>query len=207
MNRNTSHHGSFADVESASDPPMHRTHLLLFGRKVHRGTLLIALMLVLGAGWVLWESRSVGPKNAAADSGVAGSDITMQLDQMRLEGAIGTTRDARKEQLFGPLRNDTRRRRIRLQTLPRSPFGETRKKEPPREVATSQPAEPVVEETPPELGKLDLQSILIGASPTAVVNGVLIQEGQFINDWKVVKIQPENVILQWRTRQRVLTMP
>jgi hypothetical protein len=195
------------DDPAPPDEPMQRTHRLIFGRRVHRSTLMISLMFILGAGWIVWESRSIGPKTAAADSLDVDSNVQITLNQMQMEAAIGPAHDAQKEHMFGPLRKDAQRRNIRLCALKRDPFEYEKKKVvDPSPVETPTTA-PVVEELPPSVEGLELQSILIGASPTAIINGYLFQEGQTVADWKVVQILPGKVVLQWRNHKHVLTMP
>lgn len=210
MKTDLSNNERFTDGDDSPEAPVLRTHRLLFGHKIHRSTLLIGLMFMLGAGWVLWESRTVGPKSAVADSVVVDPNITMNLDQMQMEAAIGQARDTRKQQLFGPLLKNAQRRQIRLASLPRDPFELPVEKPAPApslNAAAQATDEPAVEETPPSVEGLELRSILIGAVPTAIINGYLVQEGQVISEWKVVEIQPTKVVLQWRNRQHVLTMP
>ncbi|MBN1942017.1 MAG: hypothetical protein JW849_01870 [Phycisphaerae bacterium] len=211
MKADASNQERFPAAGGEPETSVPHTDASLFGRRVHRSTLLIGLMFALGAGWVLWESRTVGPKPAAADADPVLGDptVTMSLDQMRMDAAIGAAHEARTKQLFAPFLNDLERRRLRLHALPRDPFAPPAKKEAPAaKLAANTTGTPAtIVEAPPDVEHLELRSILIGASPTAIINGYLLQEGQVIDQWKVVEIQPEQVVLQWRDRKHVLKMP
>ncbi len=201
----------FADTGDAPQTTVKRSYRLLFGYKVQRSTMLIGLMFVLGAGWVFWESRASGPKTAVAASVADDPTITMNLDQMQMEAAIGQVRETRKQQLLAPILKGEERRRIHLLAPSRDPFALVTEQEKPKTDASldHQPivTEPVVEEPPPSVDGLELRSVLVGAVPTAIINGYLIQEGQVISGWTVAKITPAKVVLQWRNHQHVLTMP
>lgn len=203
------HPVSSPDAPTSPETAMRGPGTMLFGRQVSRSTLLITSMFLLGAGWVLWESLANTPKPAAADSSLASPNLTMGLNQMRLEAVIGKARQARVQQLLQPFRRDEERRHLRLHPLPRDPFEDPAAKEqslPTTLPATAEPAPPP-EEPPPPVEQLELNSVLIGATPTAIINGYLLQEGQTIDRWKVAKILPGQVLLRWRNHEHVLKMP
>ncbi|MBN1555759.1 MAG: hypothetical protein JXA11_13525 [Phycisphaerae bacterium] len=207
MNAELNHQERFSNVDDAPPAPVERSRRLLFGREVSRSTLLIGLMFLLGAGWVLWESRAAGPQPAAADPALNDPNITMGLDQMRMDAAIGNAYETRKQKILGPFFHDLERRRIRLLSLGRDPFALPDRKKDIAPTATTNPKpEVVAEEPPPATEDLELKSILIGVSPTAIINGYMVMEGQVISDWTVVKIYPQKVLLQWRKHQHVLKL-
>ncbi|NOX38452.1 MAG: hypothetical protein GXO78_13040 [Calditrichaeota bacterium] len=55
---------------------------------------------------------------------------------------------------------------------------------------------------------LRLQAISVGASgAVALINGMLVQEGDRIHGYRVVRIEPDRVILESGQQRRVLEMP
>lgn len=207
MSVNQSMDDRFNGSASANTGVSGLTKKLLHGREVHRGTILIGVMFALGAGWVLWESQIAGPKLAVA-SAEAPTDLnmTMGLQSMQIDAAVGTMRQTRQQRLFAPFVREEQRRELRGCALSRDPFYLEPKEAPKKlEVVLTPTPAPVVVAPPVE--QLGLQSILTGAIPTAIIDGILVQEGQVIAEWKVVKILPKSVRLQWRDRTHVLKMP
>ncbi len=175
----------------------------------YRGTLLIGLMFLIGAGWVLWQGSFALPRSASATTQPPeDANTLMKLDLMRVDAAIGPAREERREKVFHSLLQDLRRRHIRLSALGKDPFGAYYQEKDPTEIARTQPAEEPAPEpvAAPPVDQLTLQSILLGHVPTAVINGMLVQEGQVIAEWTVDQILQDEVVLRWRDQTHRLKM-
>ena len=56
--------------------------------------------------------------------------------------------------------------------------------------------------------RLELQSVLTGGeTPTAIISGNLVSEGQTVDGWTVKSIKSKGIILKWRNQERPLMMP
>ena len=72
----------------------------------------------------------------------------------------------------------------------------------------AQAGRPTPQDTPPPVGALKLQSVLMGeGGARAMISNNMVAEGQTINGWTVKSIQSREVILTWKDRKHVMTMP
>jgi hypothetical protein len=58
------------------------------------------------------------------------------------------------------------------------------------------------------LRRLKVQSVMKGANGAcvAMISGSLLSEGQIVAGWRVTRIEPQQVVVQWRDVTRALPL-
>lgn len=182
-------------------------------KRVDRLSTFIAVLFLVGAGWIVWQSRSIRPGTLSKDGLEKDAVVTAGLDQMQMEAVTGPARQRRKDILLRDSLDAVRRREMLLPGLSLNPFVFYAEREKIKQAALAAQAQQTEAQVPkppvaPPVADLRLESVLIGSGekPSAIISGVLVQEGQTVNQWKVVRIMPKQVVLQWQDQTHVLKM-
>lgn len=186
------------------------------GRKevfgIERATAMMGLMFLGGIGWVLFASQQVSivmisdqddPNVMIVESGLA--DINRLASPTQ-------DQDEHTRRLMDAIYYGAKQRQIPPDDIRSNPFTyhflpEPKAPEPEPDVPEAPPEPESAPENPPPVAGLSLQSVLMGANPTAMISGTLVRRGQIIQGWKVVEIQQDRVKLMWRNRVYWLKMP
>jgi hypothetical protein len=185
---------------------------MLFG--LERATAMMALMFLGGIGWVLFASQQVGIVEVSEEEDPNVAIVQAGLLDIRQTAQANSPQDQSTRRIMDAIYYDVKQRQIPPDDIHSNPFTyhilpEPKEPEPEPVVTPDEPAdqpEPVVEAPPPVEG-LSLQSVLMGANPTAMISGTLVRRGQIIQGWEVVEIQQDRVKLKWRNRVYWLKMP
>lgn len=187
---------------------------------INRSTAMMGLMFLGGLTWVFFASRQFTPVSMSEEDLKNQTIIDAGLQNMM---KITTGKEKQREKMRRMIRSiyfEAKNRQIPMDELTRNPFvfepavAQAPKPEPvtPKPSKRSgkkpeddKPPEPV--EQPPPIDGLRLQSVLLGNPASAMISGSMVNEGQTIQGWKIVKIEAGRVVLQWKDRQYVLRMP
>lgn len=186
-----------------------------------RGTILMLVMFVTGLGYVYMEGRKA-KFTPAEDSNQQKVKNSMLLIDINCK--TGEDRKQEVDKMIKPLTYEPENRQITVSELKINPFkdylyrkAETQKADEPVETEEEKAkrlaeeerkrklAEKAREKAPP-VDKLELQSIISGTNPSAMISKRLVYEGQMIHGWRVEKIYPKKVTLRWRDRRCTLRM-
>ena len=210
-----------ADVqpqEPSANPQRKRSR---HGQQVFRANIVLIGVFVAGAATVYGLTFRNTPTKASAEQQVAESQVEAMI--MRLASAADKV-DVRRP---GRVTNDLLKnfydqiteRQIPLRGLRKNPFHFVGPRlrvtlpasgTPQRSQATQPPEDPeklTEEKVAVELGKLHLQSVMMGrGGSTAIISNNLLTVGQKIKCFTVKKIDSDSVVLEWGGRRYVLSM-
>lgn len=173
---------------------------------VNRMLVLMSLMFLAGLGWMLLQARPYLMPQAEKENTDKLNEATVLsgLTMMSQQAASHQNQPKDASAAFESLRRESRRAQIAIEDLAGNPFIVPRVKETPiltpTPVVTTKPA--TVEAPPVE--HLRLEAVLMGTTPSAMISGQLLSEGQMIDKWRVIEIAPSRVVLQWQDRKYVL---
>jgi len=179
---------------------------------------LIMLLVLIVAGGTLWTMRVTG--------GVEKMDSSVSVAEQKIEQALaklkGESKDSPLEQdnlneLFGDteqvvaiFEDDPTKKQINVDNLSKNPFElvVTNKKDDQTETvsAIDRLKDERNKELKRELGKLELQSVLSGATPLAVISGKVVRVGDTIGSFDVVGITQTGVKLSAESNRYTLSM-
>jgi hypothetical protein len=187
---------------------------------INRSTAMMGLMFLGGLTWVFFASRQFTPVEMSEEDRKNQTYIDAGLQNMM---KISSGKEKHREKMRGMIRSiyfEAKNRQIPMDELKHNPFvfepavAKAPKPEPvktrpvdtpKRKPEDDKPPEPV--EQPPPIDGLRLQSVLLGNPASAMISGSMVNEGQTLQGWKIVKIEASRVVLQWKDRQYVLRMP
>jgi len=199
-----------ADQSSPSGPKLTMPKLPL-----SKENALLAGLFVAGMIAVYLLGLRGGPAEASASQRAAERQVDsalQQLDRMLPDAAPGRSK---AKQVVDTFYYEARQRQIPIEQLSGNPFVFTLpapRAEPLRTTRTeatdlrTQPEDDV--DVSQAVKNLRLQSVLMGThGATAMISNNMLTEGQEIQGWTVKTILPREVILTWKDRQYVLSMP
>lgn len=184
-----------------------------------RGTVLMAVMFAVGLGWVFMQS-----KKAKFVPGDETKQNKVKNSMPLIDGncSTGKARQAQLDKMLNPLTYEPKARQIAVADLKINPFEdylyrqavidkanepvETEEEKQKRLAEAKKKAEKEKRDKtpPPPVEGMEIQSIISGPRPSAMIAGKIVREGQLIKGWRVVKILPNKVIMRWRTKIYVL---
>lgn len=196
-----------ADVDFAGPPP-----------KSNHGALLIALVLAIGAG-SLYAMRMAGGA-MSGDGTIAEAEQRVEMALARLAGKEndGPDTDAGRlaalfkdtDDVLAMFANDPTAKQVKVEQLQKNPFELTvvRKVSPDsKDVETvDREQELQMKRIRDELQRMDLQTIMSGRVPMAVVSGKVVREGDQFGSFTVTAIRPQKVELSAEGNTYTLTM-
>ena len=156
-----------------------------------------------------------GPAEASASQRAAERQVDSALQQLDRMLPASTSGPSKAKQVVDTFYYEARQRQIPIEQLSGNPFVFTLpapRAEPLRTTSTGTPlpkAQPEADGDALEcVRRLSLQSVLMGThGATAMISNNMLTEGQEIQGWTVKTILPREVILTWKDRQYVLSMP
>ena len=182
--------------------------------KYSRSTALLAILFVVGLGWMIYLASQVVPY-APTDADVQKDTITKIGLQDMQSSLVAGEGFAKRISAFS---YDASLRQMPIETLSRNPFlrvtqkiaivdpkgtDPTKPKDPTKTGDTSPPEEP---KAPPTDGfKLKL-ILIMGGIPEAVISGKVVNVGTPIGGWVVERIDSSQVTLRWNEQRHVLKM-
>ncbi len=172
---------------------------------LNRTALLMGAMFLAGIGWMLLQARpflSNRGLNQGEDQ-MNEATVLAGLSQMSMQVATHQNQPKDSSAAAESFKRESRRAQIAIEDLAGNPFIAPRVKEIPVVVAPVVTTKPAFVDVPP-VDHLRLEAILMGASPSAMISGQLLTEGQMIDKWRVIEISPGRVVLQWQDRKHVL---
>lgn len=192
------------------------------GGLLSHGTMIMLLIVAVGAGGLYAMRATQGDLTDAADAGVE-ARIEQALAKLIRPDAMATDDPLRPDNLSALFRDtdsivamfsaDPARHQVPIDRLQKDPF-ELRVEAPRVEavhVGTPVPAtdrghDALLRKLQLELADLQLQSIMQGARPIAVINGELLQPGQSIGSFTIKQITGSGVLLEAGGRSFTLAM-
>jgi hypothetical protein len=200
--------------------------------KIDRFTMVLAVLMVAGAASVYLLKKNCGPARASASEIKTQTKVEKALDGIR---QIDPRAVARTEALVASFYYEPSRRQVESKAFEQNPFllrldaslaAKIKDKDP---GANGDSSNVVSDETPdaasPDtaaaskakalataVGKLDglkLQSTMVRpqGKSTALISDFVLSTGDTIQGWKIRKIQPDRVTLQWQEFTHTLRMP
>ena len=165
-----------------------------------RPTVMIALMFFGGLGWVALQREDL--QRPSGDPEMQ-RKLVIEAGIPDVSVAISSAGGGKNEieRLSQVLTYTAQIRRIPIRAIPGNPFvfqptGAT-------PGASNGPGEEDMP-NPAPAGHLQLEAVLFGSPPTAIINGQLLSGGQIIDGWTVIRIESDQVVLQWRESRCVL---
>ena len=163
--------------------------------------LMAGLFMAALVGLYLIHANSGGPTPSAAKGQTVDSDVSKFLQDWRAREKSGV-----KLELVDTAVYDTKLRQIPPENLLFNPFRYKPIEAP--DTAGPKPDGPTEEQIKfireSEAAKarakaLKLQTIMMGANPTAIVDGSMVTLGETLaSDWTLIEINPYEIILEWR---------
>jgi hypothetical protein len=186
----------------------------------NRTTIMMVVLFIAGMGWIFWQSRSTSAYSPTEDQQRSERLVrtTVSAMQARASAAQKPGREDRIQQLM-PLAAE--QRQVPYARLDGNPFaffaavGPEPLEELPQVVIEDSSAsadiesEKEEEEKPkaPPVDSLVLQSVMIGASESALISGEVVRPGQQIKGWTLEALAPRSVVLRWKDETHTLMMP
>lgn len=208
--------GGYAELNSGEENPAVTRSDKKFGL-ANKGNLLLASVLIAGLVAVYLLSLRKGPEPAAASQQQQAVETNVDSALKRLEQLAAGNPDDRNSAaaLVKTFCADASQFQVPVDQLAGNPFVFKMPTPPPPGNPGAGTPTPVVQGELRELSqamgavkKLSLQSVLMGSPrATATISNNLLAEGQKICGWTVSKILPREVVLTWKDRTYVLTMP
>lgn len=183
--------------------------------KYNRSTVLLAILFVVGLGWMIYLASQVVPY-APTDDEVQKDTITKIGLQDMQSSLIADEGLAKRISAFY---YDASLRQMPIETLSRNPFllvspkieivvadeTNTETKDPTE--TNGDPDEDPEEPKAPATDGFKLSMILImGGKPEAVINGKVVNVGTPVGGWVVERIESSKVTLRWNEQRHVLKM-
>jgi len=200
--------------EEISEPSVPQTSSM--GGKLRQlggGNLVLVGLFVAGALCVYFLSIRKGPSQASAEQLTAEAKVEVALNQIRQDEEDRAGRPSEAMAVVESFYHETGARQIPASKLKGNPFAfkppgeEESAPRDTQETGFSVFDGPVYGTKLCPVDQLHLQSILKGRDgAVAMISNNLLREGQTIEGWKVVKIQPREVILSGNGRRYVLKM-
>ena len=182
-------------------------------RQLGGGNLVLVGLFVAGILCVYFLSIRKGPSAASAEQLTAEAKVDVALNHIRKETGDRAGRPSEAMAVVKTFYHETGARQIPASKLNGNPFAfkppgaEEPAATDTRESGFSAFDSPVYVQSLGAVERLQLQSILKGPNGSvAMISNNLLTEGQMIEGWKIVKIQPREVILSGNGRQYVLKM-
>lgn len=210
-----------ADVQPQEPPATRQRKRSPHGQQVFRANIVLIGVFVAGAATVYGLTFGNSPVKASAEQQVVESQVEAMI--MRLASAASKG-DARTP---GSVTNDLLKnfydqiteRQIALRGLRKNPFyfvgprlrvtwpASGAPQRPQAKQPREDPEKLTEEKAAVELGKLHLQSVMMGRSgSTAIISNNLLTVGQKIKCFTVKRIDSDSVVLEWGGRRFVLSM-
>ena len=210
-----------ADVQPQEPPANRQRKRSPYGQQVFRANIVLIGVFVAGAATVYGLTFRNSPAKASAEQRVVESQVEAMIMRLASAAAKG---DARRP---GRVTNDLLKnfydqiteRQIPLRGLRKNPFhfvgprlrltrpASGTPQRPQAKQAREDPEKLTEEKAAVELGKLHLQSVMMGRSgSTAIISNNLLTVGQKIKCFTVKRIDSDSVVLEWGGRRYVLSM-
>lgn len=181
------------------------------------GSLMLVGLFLAGIIGLYVLSLSNGPASASGSDAEKLVEAKVDLALLELENPAASDRTPEGLKVVERFYYDSRSRQIPLGELHTNPFIF---KPPPSErkiIVKSKKAKtrkPTVsrqwQQAAAAIKRMQLQSILSGVrdgKKVAMISNNLLTEGQLIDEWTVVRIEPRSVVLKWKDRTYTLRMP
>ena len=181
-------------------------------------SVLIMLLVVVVAGGALWTMRVTGGVEQVDSSvSVAEQKIEQALARLKSEDQNGGVNQDQLDSLFGDtdqvvaiFENDPTKKQVDVDNLRKNPFAlvVTNKKGQQTEsvAAIDRVKAERLKQLKHEFDKLQLQSLLNGATPLAVVSGKVVRAGDSVGSFDVIAIGAGGVKLMAEGNSFTLTM-
>lgn len=198
------------DKEGGEAPELELESMKPGSKLLSSGTLLIVAVFVLGAGTLLVmrvSQKEIGRAAAAAGVEQTIKEALVRLTQAPENGADG--KPAAKAVLpddaaaiVQTLRDENGARQVPVEYLKKNPFAlPVFKEDKPVEAVEVKSADAEElkrkrKQLEQEFGKLELQSIVQGPRPVAIINGEIVQAGQVLGSFVVQSIDELSVVLE-----------
>ncbi len=192
----TGDQAAFAD---ASDATPSRTG------KLGEGMIVLGVVLAVAAG-ALWVMRASGAVNVTEPASAIELKIEQALAQMTGQSMPAASDDLGtwindSDSLIQRFNDDGTEKQVPLNDLVRNPFALARGK-PTAEAGPTAAVDPEaqrrqqrVRDLRNELQGLELQTVMSGRSPLAVISGQVVREGQTLGSFTIASIEPRTAIL------------
>jgi len=181
------------------------------------GSLMLVGLFLAGIAGLYVLSRSSGPASASASDAERLVEARVDSVLLTLGSPAESTRTPEGLKVAERFYHDSRSRQIPLRDLQTNPFAfkvppNLRKIiAKPKKIEVKKPTVSAEwKEAAAAAKRMQLQSILSsthGKRKVAMISNNLLTEGQQIDGWTVVQIQPRSVTLKWKDRTFVLRMP
>ncbi len=175
-----------------------------------KANLLLATLFLAGLGGVYLLSLRGGPAEASAEQ---------QAVKMQVEAALtaisGAPKSRKAREVVESFYRAAADRQIPLKDLSGNPFVYSPpprlepvkpEKPAPDQKSEEDPAARRLSEAMEKIRDVQLQSVLMGSTPTAMISNNLLTEGQTLQGWTVAEIDTRRVVLTWQGHRHVLTM-
>ena len=190
------------------------------GRRFGRGPLLLVLVIAIGAGTLYLMRRSKLDVGASSDAIAVEEKIDLALARLAAASVAGEGDRAIQSQLVGQANSteaivemfaaDPARQQVPLEFLKKNPFLLA---EPVVEQVVAEPIKAKVPDAQEKLRKLQakfadlqLQTVMGGDTPVAIIDGRIVKAGATIGPFKVVVIENRTVVLESEGHQFRLQM-
>ncbi|MFP4104996.1 MAG: hypothetical protein ACLFVU_02805 [Phycisphaerae bacterium] len=204
--QNSAQHRGSAKASKKSIPDL---------KALAQGNVTLVVVFLAGLAVVYLLSLRGGPSAATAQA---------KANQLRVDAALSvigqvTVDDKKAVDVVKSFHSDASQRQIPVGSLVHNPF----KFAAPKKIVKKQPdrtTEPVAPVGPSDdevqarqnalraVRSLDLQSILVGSERrTAMIDNSLLQVGQTVKGWTIVRIEEKKCVLKWQDLTRELILP
>jgi hypothetical protein len=185
-----------------------------------QGTLLVLLAFVVAAGALMLMRQ----QRADPDADVAGKEVEAKIEEalakLSKPNAMAQNDSLRQENINALFKDtgsiiamfnvDVTSQQVPLEFLKKNPFSVPARAQvemaAPAAVNTDGQREKRLRELHAEAKELDLQSIMEGSRPVAIIGGTLVQQGQTIGSFQVAKIGGMGVTLTADGQEFKITM-
>lgn len=210
-----------ADVQPQEPPANPQRKRSAHGQQVLRANIVLIGVFVAGAATVYGLTFRNTPAKASAEQQVVESQVEAMIMRLASAAAKGDVRKPGRvtNDLLKNFYDQITERQIPLRGLQKNPFhfvgprlrviwpapGTRQRSQVKR--APEDPEKLTEEKAALELGKLHLQSVMMGRSgSTAIISNNLLTVGQKIKCFTVKKIDSDSVVLEWGGKRYVLSM-
>jgi len=209
-----------ADASAPTAEPIDSQRRLAPPRKprvfaINGANIILAALFGAGLATVYLLSLRVGPTPVSAAQQQTDLNVETALSQLTQIAAASKARRSIAKDVIAGFYLEAKQRQIPAESLKCNPFtyrlpvnltpADAAPPETPAKATEEQDAQDALQAME-ALKTLTLQSVMMGAQPTAMISNNLLSEGQQIAGWTVAGIKPKQVVLKWREQTRVLKM-